>query len=322
MSYASLISIASYVPKNCIDNKYFEARLETTDEWIQKRTGIITRYFADPDEHSSDLGAKAAKVAIDRALQRGYGLNSISDIDLVLCATLSQDYSSMPSTACIIANKLGISDRPAFDITAACSGFIYLMSAAKAYIESGAYKNVLIVGAEKVSSVLDFNDRGTCILFGDGAGAAVISATNNINESILDVSINSDGKYEDLLFTPKGGYLHMQGSDIFKMAVRTLINDVHTMLERNKMSANDIDFFIPHQANLRIIKAVGDSINFPKEKIVLTVQKYGNTSAASIPMAMNEIYEEGRLKTGDVMLLDAFGGGLTWGSALLHFNGA
>lgn len=313
--FASLKSIASFVPPKCVSNDDFAKTLDTSDEWIQKRTGIKTRFFADENQKSSDLGFEASKMALHRANI------SASDVDAVICATLSGDYFAMPSTATIIAHKLGIENKPAFDISAACSGFIYLLSLAKAYIESGIYRNILIVGAEKVSSVLDFSDRNTCVLFGDGAGAAIVGRSSEREKSILDVSISASGKYASLLHTPRGSALQMRGNEIFKLAVRTLTNCVSEILQKNHLGVDDIDFFIPHQANLRIINAVGDALKFDASKVVLTVQKYGNTSAASIPMAIDEIYNDGRLKNGDLLLLDAFGGGLTWGSALVYFDG-
>ena len=328
MIHAAMRSIASYVPTRCVPNAEFEKTLDTSDEWITKRTGIKTRYFASDDQSGSDLGVEAARLALSRANL------APKDIDLVVCATLSPDFLAMPSNACLISAKLGITDVPAFDITAACTGFIYLLSVAKSFVESGAYHNVLIVGAEKISSVLDFSDRGTCVLFGDGAGAAVISRTDNPKEAILDVHISANGAYSDLLMTPQakiqstqkgeiqGGKLQMKGNEVFKHAVRTLTADVEHILQRNNLSTDSIDLFIPHQANLRIINAVGEQLGLGSEKIILTVQKYGNTSAASIPMAIDEAYKTKRLKKGDLMLLDAFGGGFTWGSALVYFGGA
>lgn len=328
MPYAMLRSVASYVPANCVPNSAFEGLLDTSDEWIQKRTGIKTRYFASPDQKSSDLGMQAAKLAIERA-----GLKK-EDIDLVLVGTLSPDYVAMPSTACNLSAKLGLENTPSMDLIAACSGFIYLLATAKAFVESGMYENVLIVGAEKCSSVLDFNDRSTCVLFGDGAGACVISPTEDIKKSILDVKIAANGNFGDYLYTPRNikasafcpGYedtqtLHMKGNEVFKLAIKTLLKDVEEILQANAVTPEQITYFIPHQANLRIIQAVQNQLAFKEEQVVLTVQKYGNTSAASIPMAMNEIYEQDKLKTGDLMLLDAFGGGLTWGSALVYFGG-
>lgn len=304
------------MPSTCVNNHYFEKILDTSNEWILDRTGIETRYFADEGEKTSDLALKASLKAIERA-----GIDK-SDVDMIILATLSPEYFGMPSTATLLAQKLGISDVPAFDITTACSGYIYLLSMASAYIKSGQYKNILIVGAEKISSVLDFSDRSTCVLFGDGAGASIISRTDSKNHSILDTHISS-GSGSELLYTPNDSnqFIHMKGNDIFKIAVRTLISDVQNILESNSIKPDQIDFFIPHQANLRIIKAVSRQLDFSEEQLVVTVQKYGNTSAASIPMAMSDLYESGRLKRGDLMLLDAFGGGLTWGSSLVHFDG-
>ncbi|ABF84263.1 ketoacyl-ACP synthase III [Helicobacter pylori] len=327
--YASLKSIAMHVPSERVKNAEFQQFLDTSDEWIEKRTGIKERRFASNEEKSSDLGVIAAKQAIERAHL------TPKDIDLVVVATLSPDFLAMPSTACVLSAKLGIENKPAFDISAACTGFIYLLSVAKAYVESGMCENVLIVGAEKTSSVLDFKDRGTCILFGDGAGACVIGRTKRLKESILDVQISANGNFSNYLYTPRTlkptpfnskeealePFLCMKGNEVFKLAVKTLLKDVETILEKNALKPEDVRLFIPHQANFRIIQAVREHLDFKDEQVVLTVHKYGNTSAASIPMAMCEAYEEGRLKKGDLMLLDAFGGGLTWGSALVYFGG-
>lgn len=328
--YASLKSIAMHVPSERVKNAEFQQFLDTSDEWIEKRTGIKERRFANDEEKSSDLGVIAAKQAIERAHL------TPKDIDLVVVATLSPDFLAMPSTACVLSAKLGIENKPAFDISAACTGFIYLLSVAKAYVESGMYENVLIVGAEKTSSVLDFKDRGTCILFGDGAGACVIGRTKRLKESILDVQISANGNFSNYLYTPRTlkptpfnskeetlePFLCMKGNEVFKLAVKTLLKDVETILEKNALKPEDVRLFIPHQANFRIIQAVREHLDFKDEQVVLTVHKYGNTSAASIPMAMCESYEEERLKKGDLMLLDAFGGGLTWGSALVYFGGS
>ncbi|WP_120891240.1 ketoacyl-ACP synthase III [Helicobacter pylori] len=327
--YASLKSIAMHVPSERVKNAEFQQFLDTSDEWIEKRTGIKERHFANDKEKSSDLGVIAAKQAIERAHL------TPKDIDLVVVATLSPDFLAMPSTACVLSAKLGIENKPAFDISAACTGFIYLLSVAKAYVESGMCENVLIVGAEKTSSVLDFKDRGTCILFGDGAGACVIGRTKRLKESVLDVQISANGNFSNYLYTPRTlkptpfnakeeasePFLRMKGNEVFKLAVKTLLKDVEMILEKNALKPEDVRLFIPHQANFRIIQAVREHLDFKDEQVVLTVHKYGNTSAASIPMAMCEAYEEGRLKKGDLMLLDAFGGGLTWGSALVYFGG-
>jgi len=328
MAYAAFRSIGAYVPKNTLTNEDLTKMVDTSDEWITKRTGIKTRHIADKDEKTSDMGTKAAKVALERS-----GV-AVEDIDMVVCATISPDYFCMPSTATVIASNLGIKNATAFDISAACTGFIYVLAIAKAFIESGMKKNVLIIGAEKLSAITDYTDRGTCILFGDGAGAAVISATDKKEEAIIDVHTASDGSYGDLLMTPNGGtgsvhdaldkeaagcYMQMKGNETFKVAVRTLTQDVKDILEANGIKSEDIKHFIPHQANYRIIKAVGDALKMREDQVILTVHKYGNTSGASIPMAINDLYEEGKLEDGEIMLLDAFGGGLTWGSALVPF---
>jgi len=304
--------------------------VDTSDEWITKRTGIKTRHIADPDESTSDLGLKAARQALERA-----GIEA-KDLDLILCATITPDYFCMPSTACMIAKKLGVEGVPAMDISAACSGFIYALATAKAFVESGMARNVLIVGAEKLSAIVDWSDRTTCILFGDGAGAAVVSVTENKDEAIIDTNIAADGRYYDYLITPGCGtnrpcseevlkeracFIKMKGNETFKVAVKTLTNDVVEILAKNGVSSDQITHFVPHQANYRILNAVANALGLSKEQCVITVDKYGNTSSASIPMALNDIYEEGRLKKGDLLLLDAFGGGFTWGSALLPFAG-
>ncbi|OHD85232.1 MAG: 3-oxoacyl-ACP synthase [Sulfuricurvum sp. RIFCSPLOWO2_02_43_6] len=330
MMYAAFRSIGAYVPSKILTNAELEVMVDTTDEWITKRTGIKERHIAAENETTSDMGVKAAEKAIERS-----GLDK-SQIDMLICATISPDYFCMPSTATIIATKLGLEKVTAFDVSAACTGFVYALSIAKAFIESGMKKNVLIVGAERLSSITDYSDRGTCILFGDGAGSAVISATENKSEAIIDIHTGSDGSFADLLMTPNGGsgsvhdeldreaagcFMRMKGNETFKVAVRTLTSDVIDILEQNNIASTEIKHFVPHQANYRIIKAVGDALDLKEEQVVLTVEKYGNTSGASIPMAINDIYESGRLQEGDLMLLDAFGGGLTWGSALVPFAG-
>jgi 3-oxoacyl-[acyl-carrier-protein] synthase-3 len=322
-----MLSIGAYSPQKRLTNADLEKIVDTSEEWIVKRTGIKERRIAAEDEAASDLGFVAAKKAIERA-----GLNA-SDIDMLIVATLSGDFLFMPSTAAVLAGKLGMKNIPAFDVLAACSGFIYALSSAKAYVESGMASNVLIVGAEASSRFMDYSDRSVCVLFGDGAGAAVIGATDDPARAIVDVKISSDGTGWDNLFIEGGSknpiregkphkpYMQMKGNETFKLAVRALTNDVIEILARNNLKASQIVHFIPHQANLRIIKAVGEALGLSDDQVVLTIDRYGNTSAASIPMAINDVYEEGRLKTGDLMLLDAFGGGLTWGSALARFGG-
>lgn len=329
MAYAAFRSIGAYTPSKILSNSELSQMVDTSDEWITKRTGIKERRIAADDEFTSDMGAKAAQKAIERSCI------DKSEIDMVVCATISPDYFCMPSTATIISTKLGLGNVTAFDISAACTGFVYVLSIAKAFIESGMKKNVLIIGAEKLSAITDYSDRGTCILFGDGAGAAIISATDNKEEAIIDVHTGADGQFADLLMTPNGGsgsmhdsldqeaascFMQMKGNETFKVAVKTLTKDVVDILNDNGIEASDIKHFVPHQANLRIIKAVGDALKLDEKQVVITVEKYGNTSGASIPMAINDIYENKTLKAGELMLLDAFGGGLTWGSALVPFS--
>ena len=329
MAYAAFRSIGAYTPSKVLSNSELSQMVDTSDEWITKRTGIKERRIAADDEFTSDMGAKAAQKAIERS-----GIDK-SEIDMVVCATISPDYFCMPSTATIISTKLGLGNVTAFDISAACTGFVYVLSIAKAFIESGMKKNVLIIGAEKLSAITDYSDRGTCILFGDGAGAAIISATDNKEEAIIDVHTGADGQFADLLMTPNGGsgsmhdsldqeaascFMQMKGNETFKVAVKTLTKDVVDILNDNGIEASDIKHFVPHQANLRIIKAVGDALKLDDKQVVITVEKYGNTSGASIPMAINDIYENKMLKPGELMLLDAFGGGLTWGSAIVPFS--
>jgi len=324
LSFAVFKSIGAYVPKKILSNEDLEKIVETNDEWILKRTGIKERRIAADDELTSDLALKASLSAIERANIKK------EDIDLIVFATITPDFLCMPSTACILADKLGLKDVAAFDISAACSGFIYGLSVAKAYIESGMKKTVLVVGAETLSRIVDYTDRATCVLFGDGAGAAIITASETKENAILDIHTSADGGYSDFLVTPRsngntenascGSYIKMKGNETFKLAVKTLSSDCVNMLADNNLEASNIDYFIPHQANYRIIKAVGESVGLSDDKVVLTVEKYGNTSAASIPMAINDMYESGRLKKGHLMLLDAFGGGLTWGSCLAYFD--
>jgi len=320
--YAKFTSIGAYVPPKILTNEELERIVDTSDEWITKRTGIKTRHIAE-NEVTSDLAYKAAIDALKNASMKP------EEIDMIIVATITPDYFTMPSTACIVADKLGII-RPAVDISAACTGFIYALAQAKAFVESGMYKNVLIIGAETLSKIINWKDRTTCVLFGDGAGAAIISTTKEKKEAIIDIDINSNGAYQDYLITPGRGvkygcetdriWLEMKGNETFKVAVKTLSQSVRDILKRNNLTSNDIDWFIPHQANYRIIDAVARAIKMPKEKSVLTVHKYGNTSSASIPMAINDMVKKGKIKKGDLMLLDAFGGGFTWGSALVPFN--
>lgn len=325
---ASLLSISAYHPKHSLSNFDLEKMVDTSDDWIVKRTGIKNRYIAK-QELSSDMGFKAAKIAIQRANIQP------KDLDAIICATISPDHMCMPSTACKVANLLGLRDIMAFDISAACTGFIYLIEIAKSMIESGLKRNILIIGCEKLSSIVNWKDRTTCVLFGDGAGAAVVGVSRDDN-CIIDVHTSSDGSKYDLLITPGPGcaypadtdnfikekyFIHMSGNEVFKIAVNTLCDDVINILNKNNISSKDVDLFIPHQANLRIIKAVQQKLGLSDKQCVITVDKFGNTSSASIPMAMNYAFETNLLKNGSLILLDAFGGGFTWGSAIIKFGG-
>ena len=316
MKKAALVSIAAYAPQKILTNADLEKMVETSDEWIVKRTGIHSRHIAE-DESLTSMALKAGKLALERS-----GLEK-NEIDCLICATVTPDFFCMPSTAAQVASELGLGAIMAFDISAACSGFVYLLEVAKSLVESGAKKNVLIIGADKFSSIVDYSDRSICVLFGDGAGAGVVSVASSGNY-IIAMHCASDGSKAELLMTPKDGrnvgFVKMSGNEVFKIAVNTLTNDVVELLEKSGIASSQIDLFIPHQANLRIIKAVQERLGLSEAQCVVTVGEYGNTSAASIPMAMNTAYEDGRLKAGSLILLDAFGGGFTWGSALLRFG--
>ena len=282
--------------------------VDTTDDWIIERTGIKKRHIAETGETTSSMATKASEDAIKSANI------SNEDIDLIVVATTTPDMV-FPSTACILQNNLKIK-APAFDVQAACTGFIYAMSIADNYIKTGACKNVLIVGAEKYSNLLDWSDRSTCVLFGDGAGAVVLSASSQ--EGIISSHIHADGQYNDLLDV-KNEQIRMKGNEVFKVAVNTLSKLVDETLEKNNMDKSDIDWLVPHQANLRIIKAAAKKLSLPLEQVVVTVDNHANTSAASIPLALNEAVKDGRIKNDQVILLEAFGSGFTWGSVLLRY---
>lgn len=317
-----------YAPERRLTNEELAKTVDTTDEWIRTRSGIAERRVAAPGENTSDMGAKAAEVAIARA-----GL-SVADIDLVICATMTPDMP-FPSTACLIAAKLGLRDVPAFDITAACSGFIYLLQVGAQMVKSGAYRNVLIVGAEKMSSVIDWRDRGTCVLFGDGAGAAVLNATEVPDVGILGSVLGADGSNPELLYCPAGGsakpaseetvanrehYLRMNGKEIFKQASRVMAGSCQNILNLHGVTSGQLACVVPHQANIRIIEAVAKLLDVSMDKFHVNLDRYGNTSAASIPIALEEAWLAKRFKSGDYLLLVAFGAGLTWGSTLIKWH--
>jgi len=306
--YSRIIGTGSYLPQKVLTNKDLESLVDTTDEWIVERTGIKQRHIAAENESTSSMAINASIDAI-----KSSGLSE-KDIDLVIVATTTPD-QIFPSTACIVQNKLNII-APAFDIQAACTGFIYAMSVADNYIRNGISKNTLIIGSEKYSNILDWKDRSTCVLFGDGAGAVVLSADSK--EGIISSHIHADGQYNDLL-SVEGNHIKMKGNEVFKVAVNTLSKLVDETLDKNNMDKSSIDWLVPHQANLRIIKAAAKKLSLPLEQVVVTVDDHANTSAASIPLALNEAVKDGRIKEDQVLLLEAFGSGFTWGSVLLRF---
>ncbi len=322
----AIIGTGSYLPQKVLTNHDLEKMVETSDEWIRERTGIRQRRIAGEDEATSDLALKASLKALEAASV------GPEDIDLLIVATVSGD-RPLPSTACILQDKLGASNAAAFDILAACSGFIYLLAVADAMLRTGRYKRALVVGAEVLSRFTDWQDRTTCVLLGDGAGAAVLASTEE-DRGIIDVNIYSDGSLWELLHIPAGGsvrpaseetvrnrqhYIKMRGNETFKVAVRTLEKLVVETLEKNGIPPERLSLLIPHQANHRIIKATADRLNLPMDRVMLNIDRYGNTSAASIPIALDEAVRTGRIKPGDYILLEAFGGGLTWGSALIKW---
>ena len=306
--YSRIIGTGSYLPQKVLTNKDLESLVDTTDEWIVERTGIKQRHIAADNESTSSMAINASIDAI-----KSSGLSE-KDIDLVIVATTTPD-QIFPSTACIVQNKLNII-APAFDIQAACTGFIYAMSVADNYIRNGMSKNTLIIGSEKYSNILDWKDRSTCVLFGDGAGAIVLSADSK--EGIISSHIHADGQYNDLL-SVEGNHIKMKGNEVFKVAVNTLSKLVDETLDKNNMDKSSIDWLVPHQANLRIIKAAAKKLSLPLEQVVVTVDDHANTSAASIPLALNEAVKDGRIKEDQVLLLEAFGSGFTWGSVLLRY---
>ncbi len=306
--YSRIIGTGSYLPQKVLTNKDLESLVDTTDEWIVERTGIKQRHIAADNESTSSMAINASIDAI-----KSSGLSE-KDIDLVIVATTTPD-QIFPSTACIVQNKLNII-APAFDIQAACTGFIYAMSVADNYIRNGMSKNTLIIGSEKYSNILDWRDRSTCVLFGDGAGAVVLSA--DTKEGIISSHIHADGQYNDLL-SVEDNHIKMKGNEVFKVAVNTLSKLVDETLDKNNMDKSSIDWLVPHQANLRIIKAAAKKLSLPLEQVVVTVDDHANTSAASIPLALNEAVKDGRIKEDQVLLLEAFGSGFTWGSVLLRY---
>jgi len=309
--FSKLISTGSYLPDKIYTNHDIEKLVDTSHEWIVERTGIEQRHIAGENESSVDMAFQASSIALKNAT-----LNA-SDIDMIVLATTTPE-RKFPSTAVLLQNMLQNNNACAFDINAACTGFIFALDIADKYIKGGFAKNVLVVGTEKITSLLDWKDRNTCVLFGDGAGAAILTSSNE--PGIISNTIGSDGSYKDLLtVNTDPEFIEMKGNDVFKIAVNTMGRLAAKTLEDNNMSVEQIDWLIPHQANSRIIKAVAKKINLPEEKIIMTVKNHGNTSAASIPLAIDYANNKNLLKKDNIIMLEAFGAGFTWGSTLLRF---
>ncbi|MCR6496808.1 ketoacyl-ACP synthase III [Thermomonas sp. S9] len=321
--FARIAGTGSYLPEKVLTNDDLAKMVDTSDEWIAARTGIRERHVAAEGETTSDLGYQAALRALEAA---GVGAD---EIDLLVVGTTTPDLI-FPSTACLIQHRLGIAGCPAFDVNAACSGFIYALTIADKFIRSGAAKTALVIGAETLTRMLDWSDRGTCVLFGDGAGAAVLKA--DAETGILSTHMHADGSKKELLWSPVGvsaGFkpgednagvrVMMTGNEVFKHAVKALDAVVEEALESNGLERTAIDWLVPHQANLRIIEATAKRLEMPMDRVVVTVDRHGNTSSGSVPLALDEAVRSGRVQRGQLLLLEAFGGGFTWGSALLRY---
>lgn len=322
MSYARILATGSYLPEKALTNHDLEKIVDTTDEWITDRTGIKKRHIAAEGQTTCDLAEAAARDAIETANIKA------SDIDLIIVATTTPD-RIFPSTACLLQERLDIHGCAAFDVQAVCTGFVYALSVAEKFIKTGEAKRALVVGAETLSRIINWEDRTTCVLFGDGAGAVILEASDEAG--ILSTHLHADGKYKELLTVPAGISEHpelfaqgeakvtMQGNEVFKMAVNTLGRIVDETLAKNNMQKSDIDWLVPHQANIRIIQATAKKLKMGMDNVVVTVHEHGNTSAASIPLALDVAVKSNCIKRGEILLLEAFGGGFTWGSALLKY---
>ncbi len=320
--YSRIAGTGRYLPERIVTNSELATRVDTSDEWIRARTGIERRHIAADDETTASLSTQAARAAMDAA-----GVDA-ADIDLIVVGTTTPDLV-FPNVACLVQERLGIPACPAFSLEAACTGFIYALSMADKMIATGSANCALVIGAETLSRIVDWNDRTTCVLFGDGAGAVVLRPADT--PGVLSCHLGADGRYQDLLFSPYGtskrpppdaddvSYIKMKGNEVFKVAVKTLEGLVTKTLEAHQLDKSAIDWLIPHQANTRIIQATAKRLELPMEKVILTVQDHGNTSAASVPMALDTAVRDGRIQRGELLLLEAFGGGFTWGSALIRY---
>jgi 3-oxoacyl-[acyl-carrier-protein] synthase III len=318
MIYSRIAGTGGYLPERIVTNADLEGTVDTTDAWIRERTGIEKRHLVSDGETCSDLAERAARRALEAA-----GLPA-ADLDLIVVATTTPD-QYFPSTACILQQRLDVHGCPAFDVQAVCAGFVYALSIADKFIRLGSARNALVVGSDAFSRILDWTDRGTCVLFGDGAGAVIIEAADT--PGVISTHLHADGAYKDLLQIPGGlgngdyanNRVEMKGNELFRVAVTTLSRIVEETLAANGLERSDIDWLIPHQANLRIIQATARKLDLPMERVVVTVADHANTSAASIPLALDQAVRDGRIKRGELLLMEAFGGGITWGSVLARF---
>ena len=322
MTYSRILGTGSYLPARALTNADLEKMVDTTDEWIFTRTGIRQRHIAAENETTCDLAEQAAHRAIEAA-----GIKNDA-IDLIIIATTTPD-RIFPSTACLLQERLGIHGCPAFDIQAVCTGFVYALGIADKFIRSGSAKCALVIGAETLSRIVDWSDRGTCVLFGDGAGAVIVEASRK--PGIISSHLHADGQYKELLTVPSGisqgydkvrnnqAFVQMQGNEVFKVAVNTLGRIVDETLEVNGLKKSDIQWLVPHQANIRIIAATAKKLGISMDHVVVTVDRHGNTSAASIPLAFDQAVRDGRIQRGETILMEAFGGGFTWGSVLMKY---
>lgn len=319
MRYSRIVGTGGYLPEKVLTNHDLERMVDTSDEWIRSRTGITQRHIAADHEMASDLALHASRKAMEAS-----GIKA-EEIDLIIVATTTPDMI-FPSTACILQDKLGARDCPAFDVQAVCSGFVYALATADMFIRAGRCRNALVVGTEVYSRILDWSDRSTCVLFGDGAGAVMLSQSDR--PGILSSHLHADGKHSKILAVPGSicdgkvqgkPFLIMEGNTVFKFAVKVLEEVVHEALTENNLQASDIDWLIPHQANIRIIQSTAKKLGIPMEKVVVTVDRHGNTSAASIPLALDTAIRDGRIKSGQYVLLEGVGGGFTWGAVLLRW---
>lgn len=322
--HARITGTGSYLPERILTNKELEDMVDTSDQWIRERTGIRTRHIAADGQTTCDLAEQAARRAMESAGKKP------TDIDLIVLATTTPD-KIFPSTACLLQQRLDIHGCAAFDVQAVCTGFVYALGVAEKFVKTGAAKCALVLGAETFSRVIDWTDRGTCVLFGDGAGAVILEASDE--PGILSTHLHADGAYENLLHVPGGvsrgfdlpdvdgnpRYTQMKGNEVFKMAVNTLGRIVDETLEANAMKKSDVDWLVPHQANIRIINATARKLQMDMDNVIVTVDQHGNTSAASVPLALDVAVRDGRIRRGETVLLEAFGGGFTWGSVLLRY---